>query len=317
MNEQNNAMSDIQLSDFPAFSEQAVILVVDDQPINIQVIYQILGGSYKILMATSGAQAIKVCTDSLPDLVLMDVLMPEQDGLETCRQMKAQETIADIPVIFVTAAQQQEEEDACWQAGAVDFIQKPVNANTLRHRVNAHLTLKKQSDLLRSLAFIDGLTHVYNRRYFDQFLQKQLAACKRHQMPLAVLLIDIDHFKLYNDHLGHLAGDDALRRVAAAMKACCLRPNDLIARYGGEEFVAVLPDTTAEGARFVAEKILTAITALAIPHPASQYGVISVSIGIAVADPRLGYEAGITERADKQLYLTKQRGRNGFSQETT
>ena len=178
MNEQNNAMSDIQLSDFPAFSEQAVILVVDDQPINIQVIYQILGGSYKILMATSGAQAIKVCTDSLPDLVLMDVLMPEQDGLETCRQMKAQETIADIPVIFVTAAQQQEEEDACWQAGAVDFIQKPVNANTLRHRVNAHLTLKKQSDLLRSLAFIDGLTHVYNRRYFDQFLQKQLAACK-------------------------------------------------------------------------------------------------------------------------------------------
>ena len=317
MNEQNNAMSDIQLSDFPAFSEQAVILVVDDQPINIQVIYQILGGSYKILMATSGAQAIKVYTDSLPDLVLMDVLMPEQDGLETCRQMKAQETIADIPVIFVTAAQQQEEEDACWQAGAVDFIQKPVNANTLRHRVNAHLTLKKQSDLLRSLAFIDGLTHVYNRRYFDQFLQKQLAACKRHQMPLAVLLIDIDHFKLYNDHLGHLAGDDALRRVAAAMKACCMRPNDLIARYGGEEFVAVLPDTTAEGARFVAEKILTAITALAIPHPASQYGVISVSIGIAVADPRLGYEAGITERADKQLYLTKQRGRNGFSQETT
>ena len=126
MNEQNNAMSDIQLSDFPAFSEQAVILVVDDQPINIQVIYQILGSSYKILMATSGAQAIKVCTDSLPDLVLMDVLMPEQDGLETCRLMKAQETIADIPVIFVTAAQQQEEEDACWQAGAVDFIQKPI-----------------------------------------------------------------------------------------------------------------------------------------------------------------------------------------------
>ena len=308
-------MSDIELTDFPTFSKQAVILVVDDQPINIQVIYQILGNQYKILMATSGAQAIKVCTDSMPDLVLMDVLMPEQDGLETCRQMKAQESIADIPVIFVTAAQQQEEEDACWQAGAVDFIQKPVNANTLRHRVNAHLTLKKQSDLLRSLAFMDGLTHVYNRRYFDQFLQKQLAACNRHQLPLSLLLIDIDHFKLYNDHLGHLAGDDALRRVAAAMKSCCLRPNDLIARYGGEEFVAVLPDTTAQGASMVAEKILTAVTGLAITHPAAQLGIISVSIGIATANQQRGYDSDITERADKQLYLTKQRSRNAFSQE--
>lgn len=306
-------MSDIQLSDFPAFSERAVILVVDDQPINIQVIYQILGQDYKILMATSGAQAIKVCTDSMPDLVLMDVMMPEQDGLETCRLMKAQDTIADIPVIFVTGVQQQEDEDACWQAGAVDFIQKPVNANTLCHRVNAHLTLKKQSDLLRSLAFMDGLTSVFNRRYFDQFLPKQLAACKRHGAPLALLLIDIDHFKLYNDHLGHLAGDDALRRVAQAMKACCLRPNDLIARYGGEEFVAVLPDTTAEGAVFVAQKILAAVKTLAIVHPASKHRIISVSIGIAITEPHSSYTADITERADKQLYLTKQNGRNGFS----
>jgi len=308
-------MPEIQLSDFTAFSEQAVILVVDDQPINIQVIYQILGGDYKILMATSGEQAIKVCIESMPDLVLMDVMMPQQDGLETCRLMKAQDAIADIPVIFVTGLQQQEDEDACWQVGAVDFIQKPVNANTLRHRVNAHLTLKKQSDLLRSFAFVDGLTQVFNRRYFDQFLQKQLSACKRHSSPLALILIDIDHFKLYNDHLGHLAGDDALRRVAQVLKACCMRPNDLVARYGGEEFVAVLPDTPTEGAVAVAGKILAGIKEAAIAHPASEHGVISISMGIAIANPHNAYAADITERADKQMYLTKQNGRNGFSLE--
>jgi diguanylate cyclase (GGDEF)-like protein len=305
-------MSDTLHAEINTQPDQAVILVVDDEPINIQVMYQILANDYKILMATSGKQAIKVCCDSMPDLVLMDVMMPEQDGLATCRQMKSIESIADIPVIFVTGVQQ-EEEDACWHAGGVDFIQKPFNATTLRHRVNAHLTLKRQSDLLRSLAFIDGLTSVYNRRYFDQALQKQLAACKRRHSPVAMLMIDIDHFKLYNDHLGHLAGDDALRRVANVLCACCQRPNDLIARYGGEEFVAVLSDTHAEGAVVVASKMLEQVNQLALCHPASPFGNISVSIGIAIADIESGYDACITGLADKQLYLAKQNGRNGFS----
>jgi diguanylate cyclase (GGDEF)-like protein len=308
-------MSDVRLADFSVNTDQAVILVVDDQPINIQVIYQILGTDYKILMATSGEQAIKVCNESVPDIVLMDVMMPEQDGLETCRQMKATEAIADIPVIFVTGVQQQEDEDACWQAGAVDFIQKPFNANTLRHRVNAHLTLKKQSDLLRSMAFIDGLTGVYNRRYFEQSLTKQLASCKRQHAPLALLLIDIDHFKLFNDHLGHLSGDDALRRVAQALSACCFRPHDLVARYGGEEFVAILPDTDAKGGVYIAQKMLDNVCNMAIVHPATALGVVSISIGIAVANADAGYSTDITERADKQLYLTKQHGRNGFTLE--
>ncbi len=305
-------MSDTHLSDFLSYSDQAVVLVVDDQPINIQVIYQILGNDYKVLMATSGEQAINVCTSSMPDLVLMDVMMPEQDGLQTCKLMKANDAIADIPVIFVTGVQQQADEDACWQAGAVDFIQKPFNANTLRHRVNAHLTLKKQSDLLRSMAFIDGLTSVFNRRYFDQVLPKQLSASRRRHSPLAILLIDIDHFKLFNDHLGHLAGDDALRRVAQALKACCYRPHDAVARYGGEEFVAVLPDTDAAGAVCVAEKMLSTVRELAITHPAAPLGIISISIGIAIADRETSYSSDVTERADSQLYLAKKNGRNCY-----
>ena len=305
-------MSDLLLSDFSIASEQAVILVVDDQPINIQLIYQILGSHYKILMATSGKQAIKICIDSMPDLVLMDVMMPLQDGLETCRLMKANNSIAAIPVIFVTGVQQQEEEDACWQAGGVDFIQKPFNANTLRHRVHVHLTLKKQSDLLRSLAFIDGLTSVYNRRYFDQELIKQLASCKRQSTPLALLIIDIDHFKLFNDQFGHLAGDDALRKVAKALTGSCARPQDLIARYGGEEFVAILPDTDAAGAVFIANKMLQNVRQLHLAHPTTELGIVSISIGIAIADTTTGYDSNVTDKADKQLYLTKQQGRNGY-----
>lgn len=305
-------MSATKIPSIQTDTEQPVILVVDDQPINIQLVYQLLGKTYKVLMATSGKQAIKVCQDSLPDLVLMDVMMPEQDGLETCRQMKLLENIADIPVIFVTGVQQQEEEDACWLAGAVDFIQKPFNANTLMHRVNVHLTLKKQSDLLRSLAFMDGLTGVYNRRFFDQTLLQRLASCKRHASSLALLIIDIDHFKRFNDRYGHLGGDDALRQVAQALSACCQRPDDLLARYGGEEFVAILPNTNADGAQKVAQSMLEKVRGLAITHPDSASGVVTVSIGIALATAASGYDIDVTDRADKQLYATKQHGRNGY-----
>lgn len=290
--------------------ENATILVVDDQPINIQVIYQILGEQYQVLMATSGIEAIKVCKTSMPDLVLMDVVMPEQDGLTTCKLMKTDAEIANIPVIFVTGLQQQSEENACWEAGAVDFIQKPVNPSTLQHRVRAHLTLKRQTDLLRSLAYIDGLTGVNNRRYFEQYFQKQLAACKRLQQPIAVLLIDIDHFKQYNDHYGHLLGDDALKLVAKSLKLSTKRPADLVARYGGEEFICVLPNTDASGATHLATKMLAAIMELNIKHPTSPLGKISVSIGVAATTD---YQVNLTQLADEQLYSAKQNGRNRYS----
>lgn len=293
--------------------QQQTILVVDDQPLNIQVIFQILGNDYQILMATSGEQAIKVAETAIPDLILLDVMMPEQDGLETCRQLKANDSLRDIPVIFVTGLQQQTDEDACWEAGGVDFIQKPFNANTLRNRVKVHLTLKRQADLLHSMAFIDGLTGIFNRRYFDNLLQNQLAQHQRKSTELAVLLIDIDHFKKYNDNFGHLAGDDALRKVAQALKTSCSRPGDVVMRYGGEEFVAVLSDTDARGAIVVAQKMLDNVAALAIHHPASSTGNLSISLGIAIADIPHTYSAEVVERADQQLYITKQNGRNNYS----
>lgn len=306
-------MADELLAAIGDCQQQDTILVVDDKPINIQVMFQILGSDYNILMATSGEQAIKVCKDSLPDLILLDVMMPGQDGLETCRQLKADKALTDIPVIFVTGLQHQTDEDSCWEAGGVDFIQKPFNANTLRNRVKVHLTLKRQADLLRSMAYLDGLTGIYNRRYFDSKLQNQLAQHRRKQSPLAILLIDIDHFKQFNDSLGHLAGDVALRQVAKALKLSCSRPGDFVARYGGEEFVVLLADTDANGAVKVAEKMLHNVLALAIPHPKSTAGMLSISIGIAIADKDDAYSTEVIDRADQQLYLSKQRSRSTYS----
>lgn len=302
-----DTIPNVAISQFPA-----TILVVDDQPINIQIVFQVLGNEYNILMATSGKQAIKVCHDSRPDLILLDVVMPEQDGLETCRQLKADKQLADIPVIFVTGLQHETDEDACWDAGGVDFIQKPFNTNTLRNRVKAHLALKRQADLLRSLAYLDGLTGIYNRRYFDNVLSIQLAQHRRKLSPLAVLMIDIDYFKKYNDTFGHLAGDDALRKVASALKHNG-RQADTVARYGGEEFVVLLADTDINGAVTVAKKMLHHVLELDIAHPQTPSTKLSISVGIAVADEAKGYDSNIIELADQQLYLSKQRGRNTYS----
>ncbi|ENM3939016.1 diguanylate cyclase [Vibrio cholerae] len=302
-----DTIPNVAISQFPA-----TILVVDDQPINIQIVFQVLGNEYNILMATSGKQAIKVCHDSRPDLILLDVVMPEQDGLETCRQLKADKQLADIPVIFVTGLQHQTDEDACWDAGGVDFIQKPFNTNTLRNRVKAHLTLKRQADLLRSLAYLDGLTGIYNRSYFDNVLSIQLAQHRRKLSPLAVLMIDIDYFKKYNDTFGHLAGDDALRKVASALKHS-VRQADMVARYGGEEFVVLLADTDINGAVTVAKKMLHHVLELDIAPPKTPATKLSISVGIAVADEAKGYDSNIIELADQQLYLSKQRGRNTYS----
>ena len=302
-----DTIPNVAISQFPA-----TILVVDDQPINIQIVFQVLGNEYNILMATSGKQAIKVCHDSRPDLILLDVVMPEQDGLETCRQLKADKQLADIPVIFVTGLQHQTDEDACWDAGGVDFIQKPFNTNTLRNRVKAHLALKRQADLLRSLAYLDGLTGIYNRRYFDNVLSIQLAQHRRKLSPLAVLMIDIDYFKKYNDTFGHLAGDDALRKVASTLKHSG-RQADMVARYGGEEFVVLLADTDINGAVTVAKNMLHHVLELDIAHPQTPATKLSISVGIAVADEAKGYDSNIIELADQQLYLSKQRGRNTYS----
>ncbi|MCR9300813.1 diguanylate cyclase [Vibrio fluvialis] len=288
------------------------VLVVDDQATNIQLIYQLLKNEYDVLMATTGQQAIAVCREHKPDLILMDVLMPDINGWETCKILKRDPDIATIPVIFVTALTDQDDENACWDAGAVDFLQKPINANTLKHRVRAHLTLKHQSDLLRSLAYVDGLTGISSRRHFDQYMEAQMGHAFRKQESLGVLLIDIDFFKQYNDRYGHIAGDDCLRQVAQSLKQSCLRSADMVARYGGEEFVLVLPDTNERGLERIAQRIKQQLEQEAIVHIGSPTSLLTVSAGGAVYLP--GEQPDDAEAmlvlADTMLYKAKAEGRN-------
>jgi len=287
------------------------LLVVDDQPINIQVMHQIFAGEYQVFMATNGQQAIQLCKTNPPDLVLLDIVMPQMDGYEVCRQLKADPITRDIPVIFVTAHTDTDQETLGLDLGAVDFITKPVVPAVVKARVRTHVTLKQQGDLLRKMVFLDGLLGVFNRRYFDQQLGIELARAHRSGAALSVLMIDVDYFKRYNDTYGHLAGDDCLRRVATAIRSALRRPADIVARYGGEEFSCILPETPLDHATAIASALEQDIRALNIVHASSDVApVVTVSIGVCCKPAAVVGVAGeLVDQADAQLYTAKKSGR--------
>ncbi len=290
---------------------QPKLLVVDDQPINIQVMYQIFSADFQVFMATNGAQALALCKDNPPDLVLLDIVMPGMDGFEVCARLKADKTTRNIPVIFVTAYTDAEQETRGLDVGAVDFISKPVNPAVVRARVKTHITLKLQSDVMHRMVFLDGLTGVYNRRYFDQQLAMEMARSVRNQSPLALIMLDVDHFKHYNDFYGHLAGDDCLRQIAATLKEGLRRPADLVARYGGEEFACILPETDFSDAMLLAVELETRVRSRHIPHAKSDAApVVTISVGVSGRDGDApGDASALLVTADRQLYLAKGAGR--------
>ncbi|MBK9573957.1 MAG: diguanylate cyclase [Rhodoferax sp.] len=287
------------------------LLVVDDQPINIQILYQVFSATCQVFMATGGEQALQVCQDKQPDLILLDVVMPEMDGYEVCRRLKADAATAHIPVIFVTAHNDPVQETLGLDVGAVDFIAKPVNPKVVQARVKTQLTLKFQADLLRQLVYLDGLTGVYNRRFFDQQLSNEWARSVRTGTPLSMILLDVDFFKRFNDFYGHQAGDDCLRQVAATLKSNLRRPADLVARYGGEEFACILPETGFDDALELANHLGKHIQALHMDHARSDAAtVVSVSLGVAAREGGTGGSAGeLLGLADTQLYRAKSTGR--------
>ena len=288
------------------------ILAIDDTPTNLLTLGAALGNEFALHVATSGAMGLELAAQSAPDLILLDVMMPDMDGYETCRRLKADRLTRDIPVIFVTALNSAEDEAFGLEVGAVDFISKPLNSAVVRARVRTHLTLKYQADLLRSMAFLDGLTGIANRRQFEEALQREWRACLRTGTSLALAMIDIDHFKSFNDTCGHVAGDACLRAVAGILHNDMSRPHDLIARYGGEEFACLLPDTDLEGARVKAEQLRHAVQSLGIPHEASGTApVVTISVGLETFIPtdELTPER-LVAAADAQLYKAKHAGRN-------
>lgn len=294
------------------FRNRPKILLVDDQPANIRLLNELFREDCDVFMATSGQQAIDVCVSECPVLVLMDIVMPEMDGLEVLSRLKAIDVTSQIPVIFVTGQRDDENEEFALASGAVDFITKPIRPAIVRARARTHLTLKYQSDLLRNVAMIDVLTGAPNRRRFDDALQTEWNRCARDKLPLSLAMIDVDFFKRFNDTYGHQAGDTCLVNVARALRTGLRRPQDLLARYGGEEFVCLLPQTLTEGAARVTDQMLEEVRNLGIAHSTSDAaGIVTISIGLATMQPAGDCDfLQLIGQADRALYEAKRCGRN-------
>ena len=305
------------------------ILLVDDDPGSIQLMARILSTVGTLRFATNGEDALRLARESVPDLILLDSEMPGMNGFDTFEALKADPVLAQVPVIFVTSHSGTDFEVSGFERGAADFITKPVIAALVLARVKTQLRVKRMADDLRRIATIDVLTGLANRRRFEDSLEREWRRGRRTGDPIALLMIDVDHFKLFNDRYGHPAGDMCLRSVARALSSCSLRPADLVARHGGEEFAVLLPQTTRDGAEHVAHALLDAVDALRIRHEASSTAMhVTVSVGIACYDAdseswaapsaasRLHDESGpgcsatdLVQAADKALYGAKHAGR--------
>jgi diguanylate cyclase (GGDEF)-like protein len=294
-------------------NNQAKVLIVDDEKMNLDVLVGLLKPYYRTVAAKSGEQAFKrLKILPLPDLILLDIMMPGMDGYDVCRKLKGDNTTRDIPVIFITGKNDEQDEAKGFQAGAVDYITKPFSPLIALARVKTHIELKRRGDMLERLAGLDGLTGIPNRRNFDQFLDAEWKRSIRYHHMISLIIMDIDYFKFYNDHYGHADGDECLKKVANIISKSMIRSTDLSARYGGEEFACVLPETDFEGAITTAQRIMTSIQNMRIPHAQSQIAdYVTVSIGVASLRPQENENAlDLIEMADKALYEAKGNGRN-------
>jgi len=288
------------------------ILLVDDAPANLEALNAVLGADYELIFATSGKEAIDLARAQLPDLILLDVVMSGMDGYEACRQLKTDPRTAGIPVIFVTAMDHEEDEAAGLEAGAIDYLTKPIRAGIVKARLRNHLELKRARDLLESLSITDPLTRLPNRRQFDAVLETEVRRAVRSINHMGLLMCDLDHFKAYNDYYGHPAGDWCLQEVASVFRDTFRRAGEMPARYGGEEFAVILPGATPPDAYMMGERIRQAVESRALPH---QRGGATpwVTLSVGVASMLVTAESSaiwLVQRADVALYASKKNGRN-------
>lgn len=317
-------MSEVPKSEIPNYQtqESPLVLVADDDKVTRTCLRQAMEQEgYRVIEATDGESCLATFTQTAPDIVLLDAVMPIMDGFTCCHRLKDIDPEQRTPILMITALEDAESVNQAFEAGAVDFVTKPIHWAVLYQRVRRLLKqvqlyseLEQANQELKRLATSDGLTHVANRRHFDEYLNQEWQRMQREQAPLSLILCDIDFFKAFNDTYGHQMGDECLRQVAAQLQAAARRSIDLAARYGGEEFALILPNTDMEGAIQVAQDIQTSIQDLAIPHRKSHVGeIVTVSMGVATTIP-VPFVAPqmLIEAADRALYAAKDYGRNCF-----
>ncbi len=284
------------------------VLIVDDSEDALRLARRRLEPEgVDIVCAGSGKEGLRVARQEKPDLVLLDLNMPDISGSEVCRLLKGDPELAPIPVIFLSGSGSAEDKVRGLDLGAVDYVTKPFDAYELRARVRAALRTKHLQDLLVEHARIDLVTGLPNRRALMDNLQHELARLRRHGGVLSFIMADIDHFKRINDSLGHTTGDQLLRLAAAAVADQC-RQTDLAGRYGGDEFAVLVPDENAAAAEYVAERCRQAVQQVRIEVRGKRV-TTTASFGVAQADAhRCSQE--LIERADSALYDAKAAGRN-------
>ena len=296
--------------------KKPTILVVDDMTTTLLLLHDLLKDTYEVKIAKSGTKALEILNAPNDiDLILLDVEMPDINGYEVCKILKNNEQIKNIPIIFITGRTSQEDEEYGLNLGAIDYITKPFNKTITKLRLKNYLEMKIKNDMLEKLSMYDGLTNIRNRRFFDETFEKTFSEIKRDKKSLAVLMIDIDFFKPYNDNYGHGQGDETLRKVAKALEKTIKRASDFVARYGGEEFVILLKDINKDGVEAVANNLLNAVRELKITHEFSKIeNYVTVSIGVSFYNS----SSDITKlelllKADETLYNVKNSGRNNFA----
>lgn len=289
------------------------VLIVDDSPdIHHLVSARLRSERVSLLHAYNAAEGFNLARSEQPDLVLLDLDMPNTDGMTLCRHLKAEYDLALIPVIFLTGTIDVQTKVQAFELGAVDYVTKPFDAVELKARVRAALRTKRYHDLLTTKAQIDALTGLWNRGYLNDRLAVEASVLERKGFPVAVAMVDIDHFKPVNDTYGHPFGDMVIQRIADVLSHMS-RDSDVVCRYGGEEFAIILRDTPFDGAMTVAKRMREAVEALDLKSGRTTVPV-TVSIGVAGSDQNEDNAAvsgeGLLETADRALYRAKEAGRN-------
>ena len=297
--------------------EKHSILVVDDERANIRALSHVLLPEYTVFMAKDGHTALEMAKNVLPDLILLDIIMPDMSGYDVITELKSYNLTMDIPVIFITGLGGVADEERGFLLGAVDYITKPFNNTIVRVRVRQHLQTLRQLRMIKRLGILDPLTDIPNRRGFDDRLEIEWNRAIRDSCPISLLMIDVDQFKKYNDTYGHPQGDVLLQAVAKVFRQSMARATDFIARWGGEEFAVLLPGTDLDGALKIAEQIRVNVENTKVPCADGSETRITVSIGVNTLTPTPGKSHDdFIYGADKALYSAKKSGRNKIAAST-
>jgi len=284
--------------------KNAVVLLVDDNPVNIKFMQTLLTKqSYKVYSALDGLQACRLSKKIVPDIILLDIMMPVMNGFDACKRLKKMPETKEIPIIFLTSKADAKDILKGFKLGAVDYITKPFKYKELLARIGTHLKLKFARDMLKKSAALDGLTQLYNQRYISKRLAQEISEAKRHSHPLSIFMFDLDHLKKINDRYGHSVGNDVFVKISATLKEN-LRKEDIIGRYGGDEFLIVLPNTKRQAGYIVAEHVRNMIYKLKWRHNGLK---VTISGGITAMQE----EKNETELISKTGDLLCQAKKNG------